>query len=162
MSVERTGPGRYRVSVDGQAHDVDAVRVGSYGLSILLDDASPISREIQVAPSNVRGELLVVLGGRTVSATVNGRRTGRGAADSGAHAHGEQAVVAPMPGRVVRVLVSPGDEVAARQRPRRRRSDEDGERAAIAESRAREGRGGDGRHLGRGRPRAGRDRISAG
>ena len=28
---------------------------------------------------------------------------------------GVQPVVAPMPGRVVRVLVSPGDEVAARQ-----------------------------------------------
>jgi biotin carboxyl carrier protein len=117
VSVERTGPGRYRVSVDGQAHDVDAVRVGSYGLSILLDGpgGSQISREIQVAPSNVRGELLVALDGRTVGASVNGRRTGRGAADSGAHAHGEQAVVAPMPGRVVRVLVSPGDTVAARQ-----------------------------------------------
>jgi biotin carboxyl carrier protein len=115
VSVERTGSGRYRVSVDGQPYDVDAVRAGSYGLSILLDGESKTSREIQVAPSNVRGELLVVLDGRTVSATVDARRTGHGVADSTAYAHGEQAVVAPMPGRVLRVLVAPGDAVAARQ-----------------------------------------------
>ena len=46
---------------------------------------------------------------------VNTRRTGRGAADAGGAAHGEQRVIAPMPGRVVRVLVSVGDAVEARQ-----------------------------------------------
>jgi biotin carboxyl carrier protein len=46
---------------------------------------------------------------------VDPRRTGRAGAEGGANPDGEHAVVAPMPGRVVRVLVSPGDEVAARQ-----------------------------------------------
>ena len=55
------------------------------------------------------------MAGKTVAATVNGRRTGRAGADTGGGGHGEQAVVAPMPGRVVRLLVQPGDEVAARQ-----------------------------------------------
>jgi biotin carboxyl carrier protein len=59
--------------------------------------------------------LLVGLDGRTIAASVNARRTGRVAADAGGHAHGEQAVAAPMPGRVVRILVAPGDQVAARQ-----------------------------------------------
>ena len=115
VSVERTGPGRYRVTVDGRAHEVDAVRAGAYGLSLLLDGGSNVSREVQVAPANARGALLVALDGRTVSATVNARRTGRGGAEGSTHAHGEQAIVAPMPGRVVRVLVSIGDDVAARQ-----------------------------------------------
>ncbi len=46
---------------------------------------------------------------------MNARRTGRGAADAAGSAHGEQKIVAPMPGRVVRVLVAPGDSVEARQ-----------------------------------------------
>ena len=46
---------------------------------------------------------------------VNARRTGRGGADAAGTAHGEQRVVAPMPGRVVRVLVAAGDTVEARQ-----------------------------------------------
>jgi biotin carboxyl carrier protein len=67
-----------------------------------------------VTPGGGPGQVLVTLGTKTVTATVNGRRTGR-AAESATHAHGEQSVVAPMPGRVVRVLVAAGDEVAARQ-----------------------------------------------
>ena len=46
---------------------------------------------------------------------MNGRRTRRAAPDGGGASDGEQRVVAPMPGRVVRVLVAAGDEVAARQ-----------------------------------------------
>ncbi|MEO8076016.1 MAG: biotin/lipoyl-containing protein [Acidobacteriota bacterium] len=115
VSIERTGPGQYRVTVDGQTRALDAARIGSHGLSLILGGGSNVSREVHVAPSTVRGELLVLLEGRTVTATVNARRTGRAAADAGSHGPGEQAVVAPMPGRVVRVLVSEGDEVAARQ-----------------------------------------------
>jgi len=115
VSVERAGAGRYRVIVDGRPHDVDAARVGSFGLSLLLDGDSGVSREVQVAPSGGPGEVLVRIDGRTVTAVINGRRTGRATADGGAHAHGEQAVLAPMPGRVVRVLVSRGEAVAARQ-----------------------------------------------
>ena len=82
VSVERAAAGRYRVVVDGRPHDVDAARVGSFGLSLLLDGDSGVSREVEVAPA----------GGP-----------------------GVQSVVAPMPGRVVRVLVAAGDAVTARQ-----------------------------------------------
>jgi biotin carboxyl carrier protein len=115
ISIERRSEGKYRVTLDGTHHDLDVARVGLYGLSLLLDGETGVSREVQVSPTSTRGELLVSLAGRTVGATVNGRRTGRGSADPGAGAHGEQAVAAPMPGRVVRVLVGPGDEVEARQ-----------------------------------------------
>ena len=50
-----------------------------------------------------------------VTVVVNGRRTGRASADGGTAARGEQTIVAPMPGRVARLLVSSGDEVTARQ-----------------------------------------------
>jgi biotin carboxyl carrier protein len=130
VSIERWGdePGGYRVSVDGCARHVDVRRVGEFSLSLLVEMgtatisaggraemvAVPISREVVVAPGTARGEVLVTLGGRTLAATVNARRTGA-AAEGSAHGHGEQVVVAPMPGRIVRVLVTPGDEVAARQ-----------------------------------------------
>lgn len=115
VSIERGSPGQYRVTVDGTHHDLDAVRVGVHGLSMLLDGEHGISREVQVTPATARGELLITLNGRTVAATVNGRRTGRVGVDGGAGPHGEQPVLAPMPGRVVRVLVAVGDEVAVRQ-----------------------------------------------
>ncbi len=116
VSVERgVGITRFRVTVDGRAHAVDAVRIGEYGLSLLLDEATAGSREICVSPAGPRGALLVSIDGRTVPASVNARRTGRVSGDTAGQGRGEQAVAAPMPGRVVRVLVAPGDQVAARQ-----------------------------------------------
>lgn len=128
VSVERSGDsaGTYRVTLDGRPHLVDVRRVGEFSLSLLLGRGTvplsrdgrgtvPLSREVLVAPGTAPGELLVTLAGRTVAASINGRRTGRAAAEGGVHTAGEQPIVAPMPGRVVRVLVRPGDEVAARQ-----------------------------------------------
>ena len=114
VAIERTGNGRYRVAVPDGTRLVDAARVGEYGLSLLIDGASR-SREVQIAPAGARGEFLVSLEGRTVPVTVNGRRTKRRGGDPTGAGHGEQIIVAPMPGRVVRVLVGPGDQVEARQ-----------------------------------------------
>jgi acetyl/propionyl-CoA carboxylase alpha subunit len=117
VAIDGSGPDRFRVIVDGQAHTVRAVRAAEFGLSMFLEDAAPAAgtiRDVQVTPGG-SGELLVTIGGRTVVVTVNGRRATRGRSDAAAHAHGAQSVVAPMPGRVVRVLVGAGDEVAARQ-----------------------------------------------
>lgn len=124
VSIERTDrPGRFRVTLDGAAHLIDVARTGEYGLSLLLeavpfsDRAGPekgtISREVQITPGSTRGELLATFEGRTATVTVNGRRSHAG--DAAAHGHGEIAITAPMPGRVVRLLVAKGDEVAARQ-----------------------------------------------
>ncbi len=115
VSIERTSAGRYRVLVDGEPHELDAARTGFFGLSMLLDGERGVSRDVQVTPAGSAGEILITLAGRLIPATVNGRRTRRAGADGGPGAAGEQAVVAPMPGRVVRVLVAPGDEVAVRQ-----------------------------------------------
>jgi biotin carboxyl carrier protein len=114
VSIERAGPGRYRVTVDGVAAVVDAQPGGQDGVSLLFPDRSHEGVSIQFAPGQAPGELLAYLGGRNVAVSVNGRRTGR-AADTAGGAHGEQKVVAPMPGRVLRVLVAPGDEVELRQ-----------------------------------------------
>jgi biotin carboxyl carrier protein len=114
VTIEAAAPGRYTVVVDGTRHDVLAERIGEFGLSVILDGASHASRELHVAPGSAKGEWLVSLEGRSVPVAVNGRSRRRGRADDGGGG-GARAVVAPMPGRVVRVLVSPGDAVQARQ-----------------------------------------------
>jgi biotin carboxyl carrier protein len=82
---------------------------------LIFPDARHEATCVQLAPGRTPGEWLAYLGGRSVTVSVNGRRTGRGSADGGAAADGEQTITAPMPGRVVRVLVAPGDQVQARQ-----------------------------------------------
>jgi biotin carboxyl carrier protein len=114
ISIERAAADRYRVIVNGRAQLVDATRVGSFGLSLLFDGADRSSREIHIAPGTAPHEMLVVIDGKSVAAVVNGRRIGHGG-DGSTHPGGEQTVVAPMPGRVVRLLVAAGEEVLARQ-----------------------------------------------
>jgi biotin carboxyl carrier protein len=100
--------------LDGRLVDVDAVRAG-HGWSMLIGNRS---YEVSVV-ERVPGDLIVHVNGRavTVRAAVQrfgSRRTQRGAG-IGASATGVQRVVAPMPGRIARVLVKAGDAVAARQ-----------------------------------------------
>jgi biotin carboxyl carrier protein len=106
--------GRFRVTMGGITSSVDAARVGEYGLSLLFGAARE-SCTFQLVPGLMRGELLANARGRTVSVWVNGRRHARGGGDAGGRHQGEQKISAPMPGRVVRVLVAPGDQVNARQ-----------------------------------------------
>ena len=116
VAIERAGsaPGRFRVTVDGVARLVDAQRAGEYGVSMLFSECADASGTVHIAPLSERGELLAHIAGRTTRVVVNGRRTRHGAGDAVA-AHGEQSVAAPMPGRVVRVLVAAGEDVEARQ-----------------------------------------------
>jgi biotin carboxyl carrier protein len=115
VSVERAGPPdhRFRVTLDGHARIVDAVSVEDDTLSLIFPgEGRSESHEIGFTDGLQPAEVDVYLHGGTVKATVNGRRNRRVAE---AAAVGEQRVVAPMPGRVLRVLVAAGDEVALRQ-----------------------------------------------
>jgi biotin carboxyl carrier protein len=100
--------------VDGRAVEVDAVRVG-HGWSMLLGHRSYEVSVVEGAP----GDLTVHINGRAISVRAalqrfGSRRTQRGPG-IGASTMGVQRVVAPMPGRIARVLVKAGDAVAARQ-----------------------------------------------
>ncbi len=126
VAVERTDrDGRFRVTLDGESHVLDVARAGEFGWSLLATvpfsgaespekETVSVSTDLQIAPGGLPGEMLVTLEGRTTAVTVNGRRRGR-AVEGGSHGEGDVTLVAPMPGRVVRVLVSAGDEVTARQ-----------------------------------------------
>ena len=115
VTVERLLPGRFRVVVDGVAAVVDAERVGAFGVSLVFPDGEHESGAVQLAPTADVGERLAVWRGAAVPVAFNGRRSGSGGAAAGGRAHGEQKVTAPMPGRIVRVLVAEGDPVEARQ-----------------------------------------------
>ena len=114
VAIDPAGGTRFRVTIDDVVHVVDAVRVGPSGLSLLVDGDASLSRYAEVV-AGPGGESLVWLDGQSATAMVDGRRPRRHRGDAAAHAEGAQAIVSPMPGRVVRILVAPGDEVAARQ-----------------------------------------------
>lgn len=103
--------GRFDLRIDGVLHIVDARPTGDRTWSI-VDPATGRSHEaaVHLAPA---GEGVVAVGSVLVPLTINGRRSRR--RGDAAPGHGEQRVVAPMPGRVLRLLVGPGDTVEARQ-----------------------------------------------
>jgi biotin carboxyl carrier protein len=117
VSVERAGA-QLMVTLDGRARRVDAARLDETTLSLIFPDEGGASYEVGLEREGP-GELAVHIAGSVLRAQVDGTRNARSrrAAVAGADAHGAgpEAVVSPMPGKVVRVLVAPGDRVAARQ-----------------------------------------------
>jgi acetyl/propionyl-CoA carboxylase alpha subunit len=114
--VERvpSAPDRYKVSWGGQSRLVDARRIDSMTLSLILLDREAASHEVRCLEDGSSGDLMLYLRDGIVRATLGGGRS-RFRSTTEAVGAGEQRIVAPMPGKVVRVLVQPGDEVASRQ-----------------------------------------------
>jgi biotin carboxyl carrier protein len=111
--------GAFDVSVDGITRRVDAARIDAHTLSLLvgLDGGASgiVSHEVSIAADPAGAQLAVHVGATPVAATLNGRRRWGRKEDGGASGSGPQRLAAPMPGKVVRVLVNAGDRVAARQ-----------------------------------------------
>ena len=117
VALRRAGDG-WIAGIDGREVGVSVVEVGGGGggWSMLVGTAS-YAITFDPAPG---GELIVHVNGTAVPLTVNepgpprsrakALRRGRRGEDSGS-----RAIVAPMPGRIVRVLVKPEEAVAARQ-----------------------------------------------
>jgi biotin carboxyl carrier protein len=116
--VQRAGE-QWRVTLDGTPHLVHAARIDETTLSLLLAGADGVlavrSVRAVVSPCAAAGDVDVHVNGRHVAATVRSAGAGRRRAGAADGAGGPQRIVAPMPGKVVRVLVAAGDAVAARQ-----------------------------------------------
>jgi biotin carboxyl carrier protein len=110
VELERTAAG-WRITLDGQPADADAVEISPYALSILLNGES---HEIRVTPSP-GGKLKLQTGTHEFAAEVIDPRSWSGRRHGHVEAEGRQSIVAPMPGKVVRLLVKAGDRVEAGQ-----------------------------------------------
>jgi biotin carboxyl carrier protein len=110
--VTRSGDG-FAVAIDGRTRQVDAARIDAHTLSLLVD--SVWSNEVSIVPDPAGGVLDVHAGATRVAVTLNGRRRWGRKDEGSGRSSGPQRLAAPMPGKVVRVLVKAGDRVAARQ-----------------------------------------------
>lgn len=115
LVVELTD-GRYHVSSEGHTWIADLGLVDATTYSLILPERGCASYEVGVTASASDGDLRVHLASGITAVrrlTGAGRFGGRGA--QAAQAVGTQQVVAPMPGKVLRVLVKEGDLVKTRQ-----------------------------------------------
>jgi biotin carboxyl carrier protein len=110
VELERDGVG-WRVALDGTAIDGDVVEIAPHTFSVLLGGQS---HEIRVsgAPD---GTLNLQNGLHEFTAEVADPRAWRGRRHGHIEVEGRQQIVAPMPGKVIRVLVEPGQRVEAGQ-----------------------------------------------
>ena len=111
----------FRVTVDGVATDVEVTELKGGRMSLLVGEASgPARRSVEalVGEKGPAGDLTIVVANGTFDARVFGTRGVWGARRriaAGEHAAGTNEISAPMPGRITRVLVAPGDTVQPRQ-----------------------------------------------
>jgi biotin carboxyl carrier protein len=110
IELERDVSG-WRVTQDGRAVAVDAVEIAPNTISILLDGQS---FEVSVTPSP-DGKLKLQAGAHEFTAEVIDQRAWSGRRHGSVEAAGPQQILAPMPGKVVRILVKEGDHVEAGQ-----------------------------------------------
>jgi len=106
LDLEMT-EGRWACRVDGREVEVDAVLARPNVLSLRIGN-----KAYEVKCERVGGDMHVWVGSRRFAAEVRDPRSLRSrirATDE----HGPKKLTAPMPGKVVRVLVSQGAEVAA-------------------------------------------------
>jgi biotin carboxyl carrier protein len=109
VELNRIGD-RTQCILDGRPVEADVVEVSPSVYSILIDGQSFEAR-VESAATGLR----VIVGGREYAAAVRNPRQWRRHRGVAAEAEGRQQAIAPMPGKVVRVLVKAGDAVEAGQ-----------------------------------------------
>jgi len=100
--------GRLACAIDGQAIEADAVEIAPGIYSLLIN-----GRSFEVRVDEHRDGLRIHTGHREFPVQVIDPRVWRGARGGTQEAEGRQQILAPMPGKVVRLLVKQGDTVEA-------------------------------------------------
>jgi biotin carboxyl carrier protein len=113
VDVSRNGD-RFVVSLDGRQHGVD-VKVINGVWSMLVGAGDPKNSYEVVFSQSAEGALIVHVDGVPVEVTINRMRRTATSAASHPAGEGAQRVTAPMPGKIVKLLVKPGDKVQPRQ-----------------------------------------------
>jgi biotin carboxyl carrier protein len=117
VTVNRKGDA-FLVSIDGRACEVDVKVInGVWSMLIGPAKAGPYgSRSYEVGFSTLAGGAMTVhVDGIPVEVSINQMRRFGGGASSHPAGEGPQTVTAPMPGKIVKLLVRPGDRVQPRQ-----------------------------------------------
>jgi biotin carboxyl carrier protein len=97
--------------IDGRRYEVEA-RASQPGVYLLLADGQIY--ECHVDHSGAKHEATeVTVGSHAYAVTLTDPKRLRGGQSSGSHADGISQIIAPMPGKVVRVLVETGAQVEA-------------------------------------------------
>jgi biotin carboxyl carrier protein len=105
------GENTWLCKVDDQPIEVDAALTARDVLSVLVGgDAFEVKRE-----RSLQGELHLVIGSARYAVDVQDPRSLRTRRAAGGAEAGPQKITAPMPGKIVRVMVAVGDEVKAGQ-----------------------------------------------
>jgi biotin carboxyl carrier protein len=110
VELEKSGS-TYKVSLDGQPVEADVILATPNSVSVILNGAA---FEFHVAPSP-SGSYTLQTGSHEFHAEVRDPRSWRGRKQGGLDAEGRQEIVAPMPGKVIRLLVKAGDQVETGQ-----------------------------------------------
>lgn len=113
MELSRVGE-RLRCLLDGKPLDADAIEVAPGVYSILLEGKS-LEVRVEPRPETGAGAVRVIVGDREFAATLRDPREWRRHRGPATAVQGRQQVLAPMPGKIIRLLVSPGDAVEAKQ-----------------------------------------------
>lgn len=111
VDIEDLGDGRYVLTIEGTTHTVDALALAHGAVSLLVD-----GRSHDVELDEVGDEVQVLVGSELLTVDVANERALRlRAGAAGFSVSGKVVVVAPMPGKVARLLVAPGAQVSEGQ-----------------------------------------------
>ncbi len=109
VEVSREGQ-RLRFAIDGRALEADAIEVAPGIYSILIEGAAFEAR-VENTPTGLR----VTIGPSEFLVALRDPRKWSPSRGGALETEGRQKVLAPMPGRVVRILVKTGEKVEAGQ-----------------------------------------------
>jgi biotin carboxyl carrier protein len=109
VELARSGT-HLRSTIDGRIIEADVVELASGIYSILINGAS-FEAQVERDASGLR----IMVDGREYSATIRDPRRRRRPRGAALEAEGRQEVLAPMPGKIIRVLLKPGDPIEAGQ-----------------------------------------------
>ncbi|HXR10104.1 MAG TPA: biotin/lipoyl-containing protein [Candidatus Acidoferrales bacterium] len=110
FTPQANGASPVSFTVDGRLVEAGAIRISRGAYSILLG-----GRSLEVTAEETTGGLLVRANGREFQVEIFDPRSWRRRRGAGIELEGRQQLVAPMPGKIVRVLVAAGQQVSSGQ-----------------------------------------------
>ena len=107
---QKNGASRVTFTVDGRLVEADAVQISRGAYSVLIG-----GRSLEVTIEETPDGLLLRANSREFQVQIFDPRSWRRGRGAGIELEGRQQLIAPMPGKIVRVLVAAGQQVNAGQ-----------------------------------------------